>query len=329
MVIEYKEIEKIDWNKVIDLWNENIGSLFPMDNELFYGNLQMGINMDAEYLLGAYEEEKLVGFIIYKEKNTQAATSSDKIGNINSIIVDYRYRNVGIGTKLLNEALKKLEEAKVSKIHVGRDTFHFFPGVPLEALKAMEFFKNRGFEEEDTTWDLISNIEHLNIEEAIKAKGLKLNHEDRYVIEELTKEYEEKTFDFLNETFPGRWHDDLKIIVSYGMELRDIVIIIDKEKDKVIGFSHIYDKKSKYVGPSVYWRKVLGDNFGGLGPIGVSKEYRKLGLGLTLLCKSVEIEKARGVKNMCIDWTGLFDFYGTLNFIPWKGYMHMSTSTEN
>lgn len=328
MNIDYKEIEKSKWDNVINLWNESIGCQFPMDKKLFYGNLEMNDGIDVQHFLGAYEEEKLVGFIIFKEKPINPAVNI-KMGNINSIVVDYRYRNKGIGTKLLKEACDKLEKAGVSKIHAGRDTFHFFPGVPLEALKTMEFLKSHGFKEEGTSWDLISNIKYLNIEEAVKAKGLKLNNEDRYVIKELTKEYVVETFDFLNETFPGRWHDDLKIMMDYGMDLRDLVIIIDKEKHKVIGFCHIFDEKSKVIGPAVYWREALGDNFGGLGPIGVSKEYRKLGLGLTLLCKSVEIEKSRGVKNMCIDWTSLFDFYGTLNFVPWKGYMHMSKDTKN
>lgn len=323
MNILYKELNKDNYNEIINLWNENIGCNFPMDKALFCGNLSMDTYFDKINIIGAYDEHKLIGFVIYKEKN-YLSTTGIKMGNINSIIVDFKYRNHGIGSQLLEQAEKELDEKGVSKIHAGRDTFHFFPGVPLEALKALNFFKKHGFADEGSTYDLICNLKYLDINEAINAKGLKLNNDERYEITLCTKEYEAKTFEFLNETFPGRWHDDLKIMLDAGMELRDLVIIIDKDKNKVIGFCHIFDKKSKVIGPSVYWRGALGDDFGGLGPIGVSREYRKLGLGLTLLVRSVEIIKSRGVRNMCIDWTELFDFYGALNFIPWKGYMHMS-----
>ena len=105
-----------------------------------------------------------------------------------------------------------------------------------------------------------------------------------------------------------------------GMENRDIVVL--KQGDNIIGFAHIYDNKSKFIGPPIYWKNILGDNYGGLGPIGVDKDYRECGLGLLTLYRSLEILKSRSVKKMVIDWTDkdIIHFYGKFNFMPWKKY---------
>jgi predicted N-acetyltransferase YhbS len=88
----------------------------------------------------------------------------------------------------------------------------------------------------------------------------------------------------------------------------------------VIGFAHTFTNRSVKLGPSVYWRAELGENYGGLGPIGVSKDYRKIGLGLALLSYGVWCVKQAGAALMAIDWTVLVDFYGRLGFQPWRRF---------
>lgn len=324
--LEYRNLEFSEYYKIIKLWNDNLGCLFPMDDKLFFQNLKMDTNFNPKYVIGACNGDELLGFIIYKQHGTNSGLlpPDRSIGNINSLIVDFKYRNMGIGTKLLSLCEKELKKVGVNHIEAGRDTFHFLPGVPTECVETLKFLQNRDFKEEYISRDLICDIKNIEIEEIKNSRELKINCDNRFVIQELTKKYENSLMEFFKNTFPGRWYGDINIFLNYGMDYRDIIIVIDKNKDKVIGFSHIFDKYSKVIGPSIYWRKLLGETFGGLGPIGIDNEYRKLGLGLTLLYKCIEIQKNRGVSKMCIDWTELLDFYGIFNFIPWKNYIHMN-----
>lgn len=326
MEIQYRVINKNEMFKIIDLWNRNADCLFPIDEKLFFGNLNMDENIKDENLIGAFYGEKLIGSIIFKQQLAKVGLlHADKThGNINSLIVDFAWRNKGIGTKLLSICEESFKALGVNHVEIGRDTFHFFPGLPVEFKSGSQFLKAMGYEDKFMSWDMIGNISKVDLNNAVKAKNLNLNTEDRYVIEELKEEDKKKLMDFLEKTFPGRWLQDTEIFFMSGMQCRDIVIVKDTLKNTVIGFSHIYDSKSNVIGPGIYWRDLLGENFGGLGPIGIDKDYRKKDLGLTLLYKSLCILKERGVNKMCIDWTDLFDFYGIFNFMPWKGYMHMN-----
>lgn len=325
MNVEYKIIPKEQKCLILNLWNKNLDSLFPMDERLFYGNLNMDKNIKDENFIGAYLNEELIGFIIYKQQITKKGLieADSTQGNISLMLVDFNYRRKGIGSKLIEMCENKLKSLGVTHIEIGRDTFHFFPGAPLEFKEGLRFLNNKGYKEGYASWDLISDISKVDLEKAIENKGLKINTQDKFVVEEIKDNDKEKLMNFLAKTFPGRWYGDTELFFQNGMECRDIIVIKDTKEDIIIGFSHIYDEKSATVGPGIYWRELLGDNFGGLGPIGVDSDYRKMNLGLTLLYRSLDILKKRGVKRMCIDWTELFDFYGIFNFMPWKGYMHM------
>lgn len=325
MEVQYRVINKNEMFKIIDLWNKNIECLFPMDEKLFFGNLNMDENLKDENFIGAFCGEKLIGFIIFKQQLAKSGLlDADKTrGNINSLIVDFEWRNIGIGAKLLSICEQSLKDLGVKHIAIGSDTFHFFPGLPVEFKSGSQFLKARGYEDKFMSWDMVCDISKVDLNAAVQAHNLRLNAEGRYVTEELKEEDKKKLMDFFEKTFPGRWLQDTRRFFMSGMQCRDMVIVKDMINNTVIGFSHIYDSKSDVIGPGIYWRKLLGESFGGLGPIGIDKDYRKKDLGLTLLYRSLCILKERGVKKMCIDWTDLFDFYGIFNFMPWKGYMHM------
>jgi GNAT superfamily N-acetyltransferase len=326
MELCYRKIAEEEYLKIIELWNRNMGMLFPMDEKLFYGNLKMDKNYNQEYILGAFNEEELAAFIIYKRpvSNLGLIPPAKNKANINSIAVDFKYRNKGIGSKLLSFCETELKNEGVNSLSIGRDTFHFFPGAPTEYIQSVSFFKRRGFEEENIESDLVCDLKNIDLEETIIKRSLKINRDERFEFSELNEEYKDSLMEFLKKTFPARWNGDMGLYFKYGMEHKDIIIVLDKKEDKVVGFSHIFDKYSKVIGPGIYWRELLGDNFGGLGPIGIDEDYRKLGLGLTLLYRCLEIQKSRGVSRMCIDWTDLLGFYGIFNFMPWKSYVLMN-----
>lgn len=312
--MEFKKV--CDLEAIVELWNRNIGVVYPMDLKLFKQNYEN--DRQDKNIIGAFEDEALIGFVIYKQWTYKSGSlkPNHEIGYINSIIVDINYRKQGIGTRLLDIAEKNLIHLGGKTIRLGSDTYHFFPGIPLECLCSRQFFLKRGYKIEDSFYDLICDISKVKFENIY---GKKYNFE-RYKVGTLKLNDREGLMQFLCKNFSGRWYEEFEEFFQIGMEDRDVVVL--KNEDKVIGFAHIYDNKSKFIGPSIYWRQLLDKNYGGLGPVGIDKDYRKCGLGTFILLKSLEILKERHVNKMVIDWTDtdILDFYGKFNFIPWKEY---------
>lgn len=307
--MEFKKIR--DLESIVELWNRNIGAVYPIDLKLLKQNYES--DKQNKNIMGAFENETLIGFVIYKQWTYKSGNlkPNHEIGYINSIIVDINYRNHGVGTKLLDIAEGNLIGLGVKTIRLGSDTYHFFPGIPLECLCSKQFFLKRNYKIEDSFYDLICDISKIKLENT---------YEKKYKVETLKFQDRKGLMQFLHKSFPGRWYEEFEEFFQIGMEDRDVVVL--KDKDAVIGFAHIYDNKSKFIGPSIYWRQLLGENYGGLGPIGIDKDYRKLGLGVLILHKSLQILKERHVDKMVIDWTDtdILDFYGKFNFMPWKEY---------
>ncbi|OPJ60778.1 GNAT family N-acetyltransferase [Clostridium oryzae] len=326
--MEFKEISFND-EKVINegmrLWNDNLGAVYPMDYKLFSQNLRG--DRQNKKMVGVFDEGKLIAFIVYKQSIYKSGLLEPdrQVGYINSIIVDMHYRKQGIAKKLLSEAEKDLKAAGVKNIHVAGDTYHFFPGIPSECIFAEEFFNSMGYKIEGESYDLIADISKVDFS---RLPGISLNRDSRYAVKLLDINEKAELYSFFERCFPGRWYEEFLEFFEMGMEDRDVVVM--KDGDKIIGFAHIYDNKSKFIGAPVYWRQSLGSNYGGLGPIGIDEAYRKCGLGLLILYKALEILKQRNVENMVIDWTSrqIINYYGKFNFMPWRKYKH-ATKVED
>lgn len=95
--------------------------------------------------LAVIEEGKLRGFIVskqYMEKlNARMPTT---VGWIQCMLVGKSFRNEGIGSELLRFAEKVLIDVGVDEIRLGRDPWHYFPGVQLEDEETINWFEKRG-----------------------------------------------------------------------------------------------------------------------------------------------------------------------------------------
>lgn len=79
------------------------------------------------------DKDKVIGIMIAKRWQENLPVKLDKNhGFIQAILVHKDYRNQGIRTSLLNHAEKDFKQKGMTKIFLGSDLLHYFPGLPSE-----------------------------------------------------------------------------------------------------------------------------------------------------------------------------------------------------
>ena len=300
---------------LIALWNEEYGHSFPMRVTLFEQNSirDRNIHWDSSFV-AVSEKGEVIGFIISKTWNEDMALYED-IGWINSILVKKEYRSKGIGTRLFHMAEKKLKEAGVKKLFLGRDPWHYFPGIPIENTLAKRWAVKQGFEHKGKDYDM---LRHFSEGEAVSYPRF-----TEYEFATLRPEEQGELIGFLHASFPGRWEYEALEYFRRGGTGREFVVV--KKDGKIVGFCRVNDDKSPFIAQNVYWAPLFSNNhLGGIGPLGIDSKERKKGLGLAIVKAGVSTLRDRGIRTIAIDWTGLTEFYRKLGFDIWKSYENYS-----
>jgi GNAT superfamily N-acetyltransferase len=324
-MIKLKPIDPQEYAKaVVEVWNGRAGGVFPLDERLLIQQWRM--ERGPKLLLGAFDEkegERLLGAALAKRAyKADADGAIPASGALSFIVVAESSSRRGIGSKLLAGLESWLAESGARKLSFGGDSYHFFPGLPLDdspSSKALgAFLEAGGFVQENdkVEEDLIADLGELDMAVLAARAPLASGYGFRLYDESLRGKVEA----FFAAEFPGRWSSDTFEALDAGMRDKDLALLTDEASGEVVGFSRIYEGDSPILGPGVYWRGIMGDSPGGLGPIGVSRSVRGKGLGLALLRLCLEELKGRGVRSMVIDWTDLGAFYAKMGFGPWKAY---------
>lgn len=313
-----QRLKNVPTSQIVALWNDELGTDFPMTPELWTQNVWQDACTDEDASLGVMEDTKLVAFVVVKKiQQTSAANMDSTIGWINSLLVKSANRGQGIGSTLLELAERALSNKE--EIRLGRDPWHFFPGIPAEDPQAQSWFQKRGYEAQSTETDLLKTHANNKLE--------KLPDDNSLVTFRLLKPQELPQLDmFLASEFPGRWHYELLEYLRYEGTGREFLGLFIDEQLK--GFCRINDRKSPIIAQNTYWSGLFSSSLGGIGPLGIARDIRKQGLGLELVQSAVTELEARGIHTMVIDWTQLVAFYEKLGFTPWKHYVTYSKNRK-
>lgn len=312
MAIIFKKISDINNSSLeegllncLQLWNEEMGYVYPISSKAFYQNV---INYNEKNGLIAYEEDKVIGFIIIKWFDDKSIIDYSTSLFISLFYVSKKHRKKGIGTKLFDFAEI---ERKGRKLLIGKDIFNFFPGVATDFDNLTDIWlEKRGFHGNRYTHDLI----------AYDPKIFPIKNTDvEYVY--CSKKMREKLIDFLKQNNWHRWALEAKLYFENGEE-NNGGFLIGIKNNEIISFAKINTHKMQSVGYNVMWQNRFS-SLGGIGPLGVSSKYRKQGLGLDLISKAIMEIKKMGISPIIIDWTGLMELYGIFNFEVWKSYKYM------
>ncbi|WP_462410674.1 GNAT family N-acetyltransferase [Neobacillus sp. Marseille-QA0830] len=298
--------------ELVNLWNSSIGDQFPMTGELFKQNSFDDVNILPQGSLIAIDDhEQVAGFIVSKRfKERIPIQLNEETGWIQAIMVRSNSRGKGIGSALLREAESAFRESNCKKVFLGRDPYHYFPGVPLEYKETKKWFERRGYLAAGIESDLIHHYQPDDKNTWPELENVQIS---------LLQEQEKEAFlSFLHRCFPGRWEYEAYHYFLRGGKGREFVVF--KKAGEMIGFCRINDANSPFIAQNVYWSPLFKEPLGGIGPLGIDRSERKNGYGLAIVQAAVFFLRERKINKIVIDWTGLTEFYGKLGFKVWKEY---------
>src|SRR5690606_27090853 len=144
-------------------------------------------------------ENKVTGVIISKmwRERDLYVENGRGTGWIQVLVVDSKYRTSGVGTTLLRKAENAFKQKDISKIVLGKDPWHFFPGIPDEYGSVKKWFERRGYAYIHRVYDM---YRHYSVGEPCR---LSRRRGVRFFL--MGKSDKGKLLAFLNKCFPGRW----------------------------------------------------------------------------------------------------------------------------
>lgn len=307
-MITYKKV--VNLNECLDLWNREMGFIYPISERVYKQNVVDYLEKEVH---GAYIDNELVGFIVAKKFTSESLISYSNLGFISLLYVSKKFRKRGIGQELLNKAEEYLSDKEI--INVGKDIYNFFPGVPADFDNLTDlWFEKRGYELNRYTHDLINrNPEYFKLKE------------DQYTYKVCTLDEKDSLLEFMNINFPGRWYFETLDYFNNGGTGNEYVICL--ENNKVIAFARVNDRSFRLIGYNTIWYERF-ENLGGVGPLGVDKNFRGKNLGYNIVAYGINTLKDRGIKEIMIDWTGILEFYQQFGFEVWKNYRYIAKNSK-
>jgi len=289
--------DKLD---IYALWQSTLGDLWPINQPAFEA---IAFGAHAQNYL-ATDQQKGIGFL--------SAQTLNRTGSIVCILVDVGYQHQGIGTQLLNHAMKDMAQQAINKVDLGSGGLsYFWPGVPTNLESAAAFFTKNGWQfthtSVDMTLPLAEYVYPNKLFENLATKGIQLK--------QLSENQASKLLAFEKTNFP-EWLPYFSTAVETG-RLKDILIAISTAGE-IQGSALIEQNPAK-------WKK-LGSKIGDIGCVGVAVEARNQGIGLALAAQGTKQIKDAGCETAFLGWTWLIDWYGKLGYKVWSAYQMGSKS---
>lgn len=304
--------DKANFDQLAALWNDVYPEKFAVDAEILRRNTVDSHLFDWGSSIIEVDNGVPIAFLAVKKSAAPLFRGPDPD---QAHITALAFRNPLCAVDLMSYAKKLLLNRGVYKLIFGQDTRHFFPGCPEEMSSLRDFLMVEGFEEGSEQVDLEADLAQYDPPSDVLmplSSYPGLEAESGPSVKPISDEHRDLLREFLEREFPGRWRYDTFAKISEE-ERSDFVygLFID---GRIEGFAITQDWTHRLPIAGCVWRKNLGDQWGGLGPIGVSKSLRGQGYGDALLAASLLGLKQRGVRRCIIDWTNLVDFYGKHGF---------------
>lgn len=279
-----------DEKEIFNLWQENFGKIWPLDHAIFSQIISPGNHFVAT------NEREIISFIATQTMGEKASILTI-IGNDN---------------ELLNYAIEYLKSKKVKKIQLGNGgNSYFWPGIPTNLPTLIKFFAENGWKFTEDSFDLIRNTADYQTPPVVFERLGKVK------IKTAQAGDVQAVLSFEQKNFP-EW----LFAYQHKIDLNDLgdIFFAENNDKKIIGNVFIFSDASQSAKENQIWKKLLGDDMGGIGCLGVRQDMRQKGIGLALAAYATEQLSARKVGNIYVGYTWLIDWYGKLGYKVWRQY---------
>lgn len=243
--------------------------------------------------------------LVARERGTPlGAVAVDPHGCVPLLLVDPARQRRGIGSMLLDAALRRLAGLGVRTVGLGsggRD--YIWPGVPENLQAAAAFFSARGWDLDDTVTDLVGDLRDYRTPDGVHERAAREGV--RFEIAGAPDRAELLAFEAAN--FP-QW-------LRY-FERGDGPVLLARDRDGLLAGALIFG------GPDAghVFAPLLGPAAGTIGCVGVADRAQGRGIGTAMVATASELLHDAGVQACHIGWTVRYAFYGRLGYTPWRRY---------
>lgn len=278
MLIEIKTLDKSWLSQLLPLVQKT-----AYERQLDSAELQHRIWEDpsaaAELLLGALEDDQLVGYCL--------ACIREGHGVVSLFGTHPERRRQGIARALFTDLERRLQSRGVSQLLVeGNGPGYFWPGVELTRGPAICFLIKLGFEtDRKTRVDMEVDLRQVDLDTAATVARLAA---EGIVVQRASDSDISATAAFVLQTFSRGWQIEVEEARRFSLPPLNVAIY----REQVVGFA-AYD--------------VTG--YGRFGPTGTRPDLRQRGIGGALLKMCLQQMYERGDSMAEIAWAGPVAFY--------------------
>ena len=310
-------LTEADPDALRDCWNRCYPSKFSITAEIVRLNILHHPLTISNLSFALIEEDNPVSvraFVCFKRSAHNRLFAGDHPDQLHLSAMAFRHK---ADMDLLSGHVNRIETPPKSKLVFGQDHGHLLPGIPTDATNIREWLISYHWSVSDEKeFDLERDLAGFKASTSAHESIANSNAQVRRA----TPADDRAIEDFFSETFPGRWqYDTLHLKCRSQQEWSDVFLLLMGERVHGFAYTQTFHSTKEPVAGCV-WHTSLGENWGGLGPIGISKDVRGMGLGGALLEVALAELAQAGVRNCIIDWTTLADFYGKYGFRVTRTY---------
>ena len=293
------------------LWDDALGRSWPLATRSFHALLAaLGPTHGGAHFV-AEGRGGLLGFAATQIAPGAGGTPPE--GALPALLVAPAARRRGLGSGLHERALAHLRAAGAGRVQLGGGSPRLWPGVPTDLPAAAPFFAARGWAFDGLSHDLIRDLRAPHTPDPGWGRapaGVALAVATPADLPDLLA--------FERREFP-EWQGAYAALAARGSA--DDLLIARRIDGPIVGALILYAAaRSRQPRHDVPWTRLLGDDCGGIGAVGVAAAARGRGIGAALVACGSMVLRDRGVGTCCIGWTWLVDFYGRDGYRPWRSY---------
>lgn len=277
---------------IVIAWNQEFQSTFPLET----------LDLEQKWVASPYllesssyalvDDKTLVGAIVLKINPFDMEE-----GHLAFLFVRKQYRNKGIASQMLEEAIQTMQLMKKRRLIAFGDVDCLFSGIPESPGFYHDFFVNKGFAMSSRHVNLITSSPP-------NATILPSGFQARVVN---TKDDQAAVVAFVKANFSSRWAYEVA-----QADYEDLFTLVNGS-NQVVGFLRMATRKSQKRSNSMNYA-TLFPALTGIGPLGIETSLRGKGIGTKFVKLAIQYLFMQGATHVMVDWTGLIQFYQGCGF---------------